>query len=293
MFKGSYVALVTPLLSNGDIDKVSLEQLVQWHIESGTHGIVAVGTTGESATLPMEEHIDVVKQIVHYAQGQVPIIAGSGANSTDEAIFLSKEMAKLSVDGFLSVVPYYNKPQQRGIVAHFEAIASATDLPTMLYNVPSRTVADMCTDTVAKLAKHPNIIGLKDATGDLNRLAETMQAVPSDFANFSGDDATGCEFMCRGGDGVISVSANIAPAQMANMCNHALSGDKAAAQKVDAMLTELHSRLFIEPNPVMPKWALYKMGKIQDAMLRLPMVLPELNSQKQIEETLFKLGLMK
>lgn len=293
MFKGSYVALVTPLLSNGDIDKLSLERLVQWHIESGTHGIVAVGTTGESATLPINEHIDVVKQVVEYASGQVPVIAGSGANSTEEAIFLSKEMAKLSVDGFLSVVPYYNKPQQRGMIAHFEAIASATDLPTILYNVPSRTVADMLTDTVAVLAKHPNIVGLKDATGDLKRLKETQQAVSSDFATFSGDDASGCEFMCEGGHGVISVTANIVPEKMSMMANAALAGDSVQAKSIDATLSQLHEQLFIEPNPVIPKWALYKMGKIQDAMLRLPMVLPELNSQKTIEETLFKLGLMK
>ncbi|MFC4699314.1 4-hydroxy-tetrahydrodipicolinate synthase [Glaciecola siphonariae] len=293
MFKGSYVALVTPLLANGDIDNASLEALVQWHIESGTHGIVAVGTTGESATLPMDEHIDVVRQIVHYADGQVPIIAGSGANSTEEAIFLTKEMAKLSVDGFLSVVPYYNKPQQRGIIAHFEAIAEASDLPTILYNVPSRTVTDMSTDTVAALAKHPNIVGLKDATGDLSRLAETKQAVHGEFVNFSGDDASGCEFMCNGGDGVISVSANIAPHSMAQMCKHALAGDLSQAREFDAVLTELHHDLFIEPNPVIPKWALFKMGRINSPMLRLPMVLPELNSQKQIEQRLFQLGLIR
>ncbi|WP_371193025.1 4-hydroxy-tetrahydrodipicolinate synthase [Glaciecola sp. SC05] len=293
MFRGSYVALVTPLLASGEIDNLSLERLVQWHIEAGTHGIVAVGTTGESATLPMDEHIDVVKQIVHYAQGQIPVIAGSGANSTEEAIFLSKEMAKLSVDGFLSVVPYYNKPQQRGIIAHFEAIAEATDLPTILYNVPSRTVADMSTETVAKLSKHPNIVGLKDATGDLTRLAETRQAVSSDFINFSGDDATGCEFLCQGGDGVISVSANIVPTQMAQMCDAAGKQDFLGARAIEAVLSKLHTDLFIEPNPVIPKWALYKMGRLQSAMLRLPMVLPELNSQKQIEYRLLQLGLIK
>lgn len=293
MFKGSYVALVTPLLASGEIDNDSLERLVQWHIDAGTHGIVAVGTTGESATLPMDEHIDVVKQIVHYAGGEIPVIAGSGANSTEEAIFLSKEMAKLSVDGFLSVVPYYNKPQQRGIIAHFEAIAQATDLPTILYNVPSRTVADMTTDTVATLSKHPNIVGLKDATGDLNRLAETQQAVHGEFANFSGDDATGCEFLCRGGQGVISVSANIVPKQMADMCSMASSGQYEQARAINQTLALLHEELFIEPNPVMPKWALYKMGRIADAMLRLPMVLPELNSQKQIEQRLLQLGLIK
>ncbi|MBT1449593.1 4-hydroxy-tetrahydrodipicolinate synthase [Glaciecola sp. XM2] len=293
MFKGSYVALVTPMLPNGEIDKVSLQDLVEWHIASGTHGIVAVGTTGESATLPMDEHIDVVGQIVDYAQGKVPVIAGSGANSTDEAILLSKEMAQFKIDGFLSVVPYYNKPQQRGMIAHFEAIAEATDLPTMLYNVPGRTVADMLTETVAVLAKHPNIVGLKDATGDLKRFDEAKQMLDSDFLLFSGDDATGCEFMCRGGDGVISVSANVAPSHMSKMCEQALAGDTQQAILTDAEIAQLHHLLFIEPNPVMPKWALYKMGMIRDAFLRLPMVLPELSSQKQIEESLFKLGMVK
>jgi 4-hydroxy-tetrahydrodipicolinate synthase len=293
MFKGSYVALVTPMLPNGEIDKVSLQDLVEWHIASGTHGIVAVGTTGESATLPMDEHIDVVGQIVDYAQGKVPVIAGSGANSTDEAILLSKEMAQFKIDGFLSVVPYYNKPQQRGMIAHFEAIAEATDLPTMLYNVPGRTVADMLTETVAVLAKHPNIVGLKDATGDLKRFDEAKQMFDSDFLLFSGDDATGCEFMCRGGDGVISVSANVAPSHMSKMCEQALAGDTQQAILTDAEIAQLHHLLFIEPNPVMPKWALYKMGMIRDAFLRLPMVLPELSSQKQIEESLFKLGMVK
>ncbi|WP_395343367.1 4-hydroxy-tetrahydrodipicolinate synthase [Ningiella sp. W23] len=292
MFKGSYVALVTPMLPNGDIDRDSLQELVQWHVESGTHGIVAVGTTGESATLPMDEHIDVVAQVVEYAQGQVKVIAGSGANATDEAIFLSQEMAKLNIDGFLSVVPYYNKPQQRGMIAHFEAVASATDLPVLLYNVPSRTVADMLTDTVAQLAKHPNIVGLKDATGDLSRLTETKSAVDSDFVCLSGDDSTGCRFMCEGGDGVISVSANIVPEQMSQMCEHALKHEFDDAKRIDASIYELHQELFIEPNPVMPKWALFKMGKMQDAGLRLPMVKPELNSQKIIEQRLVKLGLI-
>jgi 4-hydroxy-tetrahydrodipicolinate synthase len=267
--------------------------LVEWHIDAKTDGIVAVGTTGESATLPTEEHIDVVRLIAEYAQGKIPVIAGAGANSTDEAIQLSTEMAKLSIDGFLSVVPYYNKPQQRGMIAHFEAIASATDLPVLLYNVPGRTVADMHTETVAVLAKHPNIVGLKDATGDLSRLTQVKQLVDKDFLLFSGDDVTGAAFMCQGGDGVISVSANIVPEKMSQMCQHALSGDFVKAQSIDAEIKELHQRLFIEPNPVMPKWALYKMGLIKDAFLRLPMVIPELNSQKQIEETLHRLGLIK
>jgi 4-hydroxy-tetrahydrodipicolinate synthase len=293
MFKGSYVALVTPMLPTGEIDKPSLKRLVEWHVNAKSDGIVAVGTTGESATLPTDEHIEVVRLIVEYAQGKLPIIAGAGANSTDEAILLSTEMAKFNIDGFLSVVPYYNKPQQRGIIAHFEAVASSTDLPVLLYNVPGRTVTDMLTETVAVLAKHPNIVGLKDATGDLRRLQDAKQAVDDDFLFFSGDDASSAEFMCKGGDGVISVTANIVPEQMVQMCLHALSGNFEKAKLIDAQIAELHQRLFLEPNPVLPKWALYKMGRIDDAFLRLPMVLPELNSQKQIEQTLFKLGLIK
>nr|WP_136252245.1 4-hydroxy-tetrahydrodipicolinate synthase [Ningiella ruwaisensis] len=292
MFKGSFVALVTPMLASGEIDKDSLQNLVEWHIESGSHGLVAVGTTGESATLPMDEHIEVVKLIVDYAQGRIPVIAGNGANATDEAIFLSQEMAKFAIDGFLSVVPYYNKPQQRGMIAHFEAIASATDLPLLLYNVPSRTVADLKTESVAQLAKHANIVGLKDATGDLNRLAETKAVVDNNFALFSGDDGSGCDYLCQGGHGVISVTANIVPQTMSEMCDAALANDFALAKKLDEKLVGLHKELFVEPNPVMPKWALYKMGKIKDPCLRLPMVLPELNSQKLIEQRLSQLGLI-
>jgi len=293
MFRGSFVALVTPLFDSGEVDWRSLEKLVHWHIESGTNGIVAVGTTGESATLSFEEHIQVVERTVQYAQGHIPVIAGSGANSTAEAIFLTKAMSKLSVDGFLSVVPYYNKPQQRGLVAHFEAIASSSDLPTMLYNVPSRTILDMNTETVEILSKHPNIVGIKDATGDLTRLSEVKQVVDSEFLFFSGDDESSCDFLCQGGDGVISVSANIAPAEMAQICQLAHEGKHAQAKEIDARLGKLHTELFVEPNPVMPKWALYKMGRMASAQLRLPLVLPELNSQKLIEERLNYLGLIK
>jgi 4-hydroxy-tetrahydrodipicolinate synthase len=292
MFKGSYVALVTPMLSNGKVDDASLQRLVKFHIENGTHGIVAVGTTGESATLPFEEHIQVVSRIVELVDKKIPVIAGSGANSTSEAIFLSEQIAPLGVDGFLSVVPYYNKPQQAGMIAHFNAIADATDVPLMLYNVPGRTVADMQADTVSELAKHKNIIGIKDATGDLNRFKEMKALVDEEFLFFSGDDETGCNFMCEGGDGVISVTANIAPKAMSEMCNAALDGNVASAQQINKGVLELHRELFIEPNPVMPKWALYKMGLIEDAFLRLPMVLPELNSKKVIEETLSKLKLI-
>jgi 4-hydroxy-tetrahydrodipicolinate synthase len=292
MFQGSYVALVTPMFDSGEIDYASLAQLVDFHIQSNTHGIVAVGTTGESATIGFKEHIKVIKFIVECACGKIPVIGGSGANSTEEAVFLTKEIGKLGVDGFLSVVPYYNKPQQAGLVAHFNAVADASDLPLLLYNVPSRTVLDMHTSTVAKLAQHSNIVGIKDATGDLNRLIEMQAALPSDFLMFSGDDATGCEFLNHGGNGVISVSANIVPAQMSLMCERALAGEFAQASAIDNKLQTLHQRLFLEPNPVLPKWALYKMNKMTSPHLRLPMVLPELSQQISIEQELKELGLV-
>ncbi|MGQ8363738.1 4-hydroxy-tetrahydrodipicolinate synthase [Glaciecola sp. 1036] len=292
MFKGSYVALVTPMLEDGTIDNASLQKLVEFHIENGTDGIVAVGTTGESATLPMEEHIDVVKQITDYTAGAVPVLAGNGANATDEAIYLSKQMEHLPIAGFLSVVPYYNKPQQTGMIAHFNAIADATDLPLLLYNVPGRTVADMKTETVVSLAKHQNIVGLKDATGNLARLHEERAALGKDFLLLSGDDATGCSFMCQGGDGVISVTANIVPDKMATMCKLSLAGEFDKAKAVDDEIAGLHHDLFIEPNPVVPKWALYKMGLMSSPVLRLPMVQPELSTQNVIEQRLSKLGLI-
>lgn len=293
MFRGSFVALVTPMFDNGDVDYHALASLIEFHIDAGTNGLVSVGTTGESATLPFKEHIEVIRKTVELVRGRIPVIAGSGANSTEEAVFLTQQISALGVDGFLSVVPYYNKPQQRGLVAHFTAVASASDLPLILYNVPSRTVLDMDADTVAELAKHKNIVGLKDATGDLARLAELKSLLPDDFLLLSGDDSTGCEFMNRGGHGVISVTANIVPELMANMCQLALSGNQAGASQIDARLQKLHHTLFIEPNPVIPKWALYAMGKLSSPFLRLPMVIPELNHQTDIEQELKALGLLK
>ncbi|MCW8108116.1 4-hydroxy-tetrahydrodipicolinate synthase [Alteromonas ponticola] len=292
MFKGSYVALITPMNDQGRVDYPALENLIKFHIDSGTHGIVAAGTTGESATLPFEEHIEVVKQTVAMVNGALPVLAGSGANSTAEAIYLSEQMAHLGVDGFLSVVPYYNKPQQAGMVAHFNAIADATDIPLLLYNVPGRTVADMLSETVAELAQHKNIVGLKDATGDISRLKVTQALVPEDFVLLSGDDATSCEFLCQGGHGVISVTANILPAIMAQICNAALAGNFTKCRELDEQIHAFHHALFVESNPVMPKWALYKMGKINSAHLRLPLVLPELKSKKQIEALLDKHALI-
>jgi len=286
MFQGSIVAIVTPMLENGEVDYSSLQQLVDFHIRSGTHGIVAMGTTGESATLPVDEHVQVVKKIVEYAAGKIPVIAGSGANSTAEAIELSLAMATTGVDGFLSVVPYYNKPQQRGMVAHFEAIADATDLPVLLYNVPGRTVADMLPETVAVLAKHPKIVGIKEATGELQRVKKLRELTGDDFILLSGDDETAQAFMQEGGQGVISVTANVAAKQMADMCDLALEGKHDKAKAVNQQIAPLHQALLIEPNPVMPKHCLYKMGMMQASTLRLPLVEAELESQKTIEQVM-------
>ena len=293
MFKGSYVALVTPMDEQGKVDFADLEACIEFHIENGTDGIVSVGTTGESATLPFEEHVEVVKKTVEIASGRIPVIAGSGANATDEAVFLSQQMASLGVDGFLSVVPYYNKPQQAGMIAHFTAVANATDKPVLLYNVPGRTVADMLPETVAVLAKHPNIVGLKDATGNIQRLQQTQLLVPEDFVLLSGDDASSADFLSQGGHGVISVTANIVPKAMADMCKAALEGDFDTCHAINSQIEKLHSVLFVEPNPVMPKWALHKMQVIKSAMLRLPMVLPELASQKVLEEVLREYRIVK
>ena len=292
MFTGSIVALITPMYDDGQIDYSSLKALVDFHIRNGSHGIVSVGTTGESATLPFSEHIEVVRRTVEYAQGKIPIIAGSGANSTSEAIFLSEQMSDTGIKGFLSVVPYYNKPQQKGMVAHFKAIADATDLPVLLYNVPSRTVADMLPETVAELATHPKIVGLKDATGDISRLKATQKLVSDDFVFLSGDDLTGCEFLANGGHGVISVTANIVPKQMADMCNAALAKDFQLAEKIDKQITGLHTALFFEPNPVLPKWVLHKMGLTNSAFLRLPLVESELASQNHIEQVMRSSGVL-
>jgi len=286
MFKGSFVALITPMLANGDVDYPSLNRLVEFHISAGTDGIVSVGTTGESATLSFAQHIDVVKATVAAVAGRCRIVVGSGANSTEESLFLQTKTQDLGIDGFLSVVPYYNKPQQRGMVAHFTVLADAAKVPVILYNVPGRTVADMLPETVAILAQHPNIIGIKDATGDMQRLKDTQSIVAPDFLILSGDDATGCEFMNLGGHGVISVTANIVPKQMKMMCDAALSGNIHVAKQIDDGIVRLHSDLFIESNPVIPKWALYKMGLISSPELRLPLVQAELSSQSLIEQTL-------
>ncbi|MBV8465955.1 MAG: 4-hydroxy-tetrahydrodipicolinate synthase [Burkholderiales bacterium] len=270
MLKGSLVAIVTPMFEDGSLDFPSLKKLVDFHVASGTAGIVAVGTTGESATLDCDEHIKVVKAVVEYAAGRVKVIAGTGANSTKEAIDLGLAAKQVGADMSLSVVPYYNKPTQEGIYQHYKAQAEAVDLPLLMYNVPGRTVADMSNDTALRLAGLPNIVGLKDATGDIGRACDLFLRAPKDFALYSGDDATGLAFMLLGGHGVISVTANVAPKLMSEMCAAALRGDIAAGRAANDKLQALHKDLFIEANPIPAKWAVSQLG-LMPAGLRLPL----------------------
>src|SRR5574343_245231 len=270
MLTGSLVALVTPMFEDGQVDFESLKRLVDFHIDNGTDGIVAVGTTGESATLGVEEHIKVVEAVAKHAAGRVTVVAGTGANSTAEAIELARLAKTAGASQTLSVVPYYNKPTQEGIYQHFRAIAEAVDIPVILYNVPGRTVADMSNDTALRLAQIDNIVGIKDATGDIGRACDLALRSPTDFALYSGDDATGMAFMLCGGHGVISVTANVAPKLMSQLCVAARGGDTAAARAINDQLQGLHKQLFCEPNPIAPKWALHRLG-LMPAGLRLPL----------------------
>ncbi|MDF0604474.1 4-hydroxy-tetrahydrodipicolinate synthase [Neisseriaceae bacterium TC5R-5] len=270
MLTGSLVALVTPMSADGTVDYQALQQLVEFHIENGTNGIVAVGTTGESATLTVEEHIAVVEAVVKFVAGRIKVISGAGGNSTAEAIELTDLSVKVGADYILSVVPYYNKPTQEGLYQHFKTIADNSKRPIILYNVPGRTIADMSNHTVLRLAQHPNIIGLKDATGDLGRACELIAQVPADFALYSGDDPTGMAFMLCGGHGVISVTSNIAPKLMNQLCQAAIGGHAKQAREINDRLQGLHKQLFSEPNPIPAKWALAKMNKIP-AGIRLPL----------------------
>lgn len=271
LLKGSLVALATPFNENGAVDYGALQRLVDFHLQHGTHGIVAVGTTGESATLPHEEHLNVIEAIMSYVDGRLPVIAGTGANATAEAIELTHQAAQLGVKYALSVVPYYNKPTQEGVYQHFRAVAEACPtISLIIYNVPGRTVTDISNDTVLRLASLPNIIGLKDATGDMARACELIKRAPENFALYSGDDATALPFMLCGGHGVISVTANVAPRLMRDMCEAALAANLHLAREKNDKLQALHKQLFIEPNPIPIKWVLTQMGLIS-GQLRLPL----------------------
>jgi len=270
MLTGSIVAIVTPMHDDGALDLDRLRQLIDWHIAEGTKGIVIAGTTGESPTVDFDEHCLLIRTAVDHAGGRVPIIAGTGANSTREAISLAGFAKSAGANMSLSVVPYYNKPTQEGLYRHFRAIAEAVDLPHILYNVPGRTVADLHNDTALRLAQLPNIVGIKDATGDMERAADLIKRAPGDFAIYSGEDGNSLALLMLGGHGVISVTANVAPRLMQQVCHAALTGDFARARAGNNQLLALHSHLFVEANPIPVKWALAQMGKIGPG-IRLPL----------------------
>ena len=270
MFHGSMVALVTPMEEDGFICESALERLVEFHVSQGTDAIVAVGTTGESATLDVDEHCRVLRLVVEFAAGRVPVIAGTGANSTAEAIDLTRVAMQMGVDACLLVTPYYNKPTQEGLYRHYRAIAEAVPIPQILYNVPGRTAVDLLPETVERLANISNIVGLKEATGDLDRARLLLERCGDRLDLYSGDDATSLEFMLAGGKGIISVTANVTPEAMHRMCAAALAGDRAAAIAADAPVKALHQALFVESNPIPVKWALHDMGLIPPG-IRLPL----------------------
>ena len=292
MFKGSMVALLTPLDSAGEVDYVGLKTLVDYHINAGTSAIIAVGTTGESATLTVDEHIKVVLKTLEYVDGRVPVIAGTGANATHEAITITKLFSGTGVAACLSVTPYYNKPTQEGLFQHYKAIAEATDIPQIIYNVPGRTAVDLLPETVARLAKIDNIIGIKDATADLSRVKKTRELCGEDFIQLSGDDATAVDFVAEGGHGVISVTANIAAADMAQIFTLALSGQIDAAREINQRLMPLHSHLFVEANPIPVKWAAHQLGLIENGELRLPLTVLSESQQPIVKQALLDAGVL-
>lgn len=271
MFSGSIVALITPFNHDGEVDYVSLKKLVDYHVESGSDGIVAVGTTGESSTLTIEEHVKVVLKTVEFADGRIPVIAGTGANATHESVTFSRLLNNSGIAGCLSVTPYYNKPTQEGLFQHYKAIAEESDVPQILYNVPGRTAVDLHPETVARLSEIDSIVALKDATGDLNRIAIHRELCGEDFILLSGDDATGLDFVKKGGQGVISVTNNIAAADMAKMFKLAREGKFEEAEIINQRLMPLHKNLFIESSPIPVKWAAHKLGLIANGSLRLPL----------------------
>jgi 4-hydroxy-tetrahydrodipicolinate synthase len=270
MIQGSIVAIVTPMRDDGSLDYPRLKSLVDFHVAEGTNGIVVVGTTGESPTVDVAEHCELIRATVEYAAGRIPVIAGTGGNSTSEAIELTAHAKKVGAAASLNVVPYYNKPTQEGLYRHFKTIAEAVDLPMILYNVPGRTVADMSNDTTLRLAQVPGIVGIKDATGNLERGADLVNRAPPGFALYSGDDASALAFILLGGHGTISVTANVAPRLMHEMCAAALAGDVVRARGINARLLGLHRNLFVEANPIPVKWAVCRMGLIE-AGIRLPL----------------------
>ncbi len=289
--QGSMVALVTPMLADGSVDYPKLAELVEWHITSGTKAIVAMGTTGEPATLSVEEHIEVVRFCVDKVAGRIPLIAGTGANSTHEAINLTRKAKEVGADCVLLVAPYYNKPSQEGLYQHYKAIAEAVDIPQILYNVPGRTVINIAQETVERLADIENIVAIKDATGNLESGEKLIQAVADKLVVLSGDDPTALGLMKLGGKGNISVTANIAPKEMSEIFDLALQGDFKKAEEIDNIIKHLHKDLFVESNPIPAKYALYKMGKIETG-IRLPLVWLDKKYHALIDESLAKANLL-
>ena len=285
MLKGSLVALITPMNQDGSIHYEQLRDLIDWHIESGTDGIVAVGTTGESATLSVEEHLSVIEETVKHVNKRVPVIAGTGANNTLEAIALSRAAEKAGADYTLSVVPYYNKPSQEGIYQHFKTIAEATSIPMIIYNVPGRTVVSMTNDTILRLSEIPNIVGVKEASGNIGSNIELINRAPEGFAVLSGDDHTALPFILCGGRGVVTVAANAAPKLFADMCRAALQGDIALARGLNDRLIPIYDTMFCEPSPAAPKWAVSALGKCEPHV-RLPLVPLTENGQAKVRAAL-------
>jgi len=288
---GSMVALITPMYENGDVDFDALEKLVNFHIESGTRAIISVGTTGESATLNHDEHIEVMKKTIEYSNRRIPVIAGTGANSTSEAIELTQAAKDINADACLLVTPYYNKPTQEGLYQHYKKIAESVEIDQILYNVPGRTGVDMSVDTITRLANISNIIGVKDATGDLNIAKSLIEKCPEDFILLSGDDGTAIDFILMGGHGGISVTANVVPEVLSKAYDLAIRGNSDKAKVMDLKISNLHSHLFLESNPIPVKWAMHKMGYCERG-IRLPLTLLSFDSQKIIEEDLQKQGLL-
>jgi len=291
MFQGSMVALITPMFEDGSVDEQSLRALVDWHVEQGTDAIVAMGTTGESATLDEEEHCKVIRQVVEFVAGRIPVIAGTGANSTSEAVVLTRCGKAAGADACLLVTPYYNKPTQEGLYLHHKAVAEAVDIPQILYNVPGRTACDMLPETVARLARIPNIVGIKEATGELARVAEIRERCGDDFAIYSGDDLTSRELVLLGGQGCISVTANVAPRAMHEMIAAALAGESEKSEAIDQELAGLHRDLFLEANPIPVKWALAEMGRIPRG-IRLPLTWLSEPHQATLRQTMSEAGIL-
>ena len=291
MFGGSMVALITPMHEDGSPDWGSLRALVDFHVEQGTDGIVAVGTTGEASTLDEQDHCLVIKRVVEFTAGRLPVIAGTGANSTTEAITLTRCAKEVGANAALLVTPYYVKPTQEGLYLHHKAVAEAVDIPQLLYNVPGRTACDMLPETIARLAKIDNIIGVKEATGELDRVAKIRQLCGEDFLIISGDDATTRELLLKGGNGTISVTANVAPKQMHDMCSAALAGDAAEAARLDAPLAGLHAKLFVEANPIPVKWAVHRMG-LAPTGIRLPLTWLSKELQAPVQAAMEQAGIL-